>query len=116
MCVCLHVPAFHCVTLKQGSSSSVEFPCELMCVPIPIIAVGSSVLLILCSEDFFFFFKIIWVTRMQLEALQSVLLGEHRNGCQCHSMVDLFIFMKTQHCSVSVCVSGRLAFKMAASC
>lgn len=56
LCACfLHVSAFHCVTVKQSSSSSVEFPCELMCVPISIIAVGSSVLLILRSEVFFFF-------------------------------------------------------------
>lgn len=46
---------------------------------------------------------------MQLETLQSVLLGEHRNGCRCHSMVDLFILMKTQHCSVSVLVDACLS-------
>lgn len=68
--------------MQQSGLSSVEFPCEPMCVPIPGVAVGSSVLLILRGELcflFFFSFEIIWVTRMQSETLQPVPLDERSN-------------------------------------
>lgn len=89
-----------------------------MCVPIRVIAVGSSVLLISAVYFLFFFFRFfIWVTRMQLEALQSLLLGNDRNVRQFNSMVDSWILIKSiAAVQVCVCVEGSLIFKMAGSC
>lgn len=78
--------------------SSKEFSCEFMCIPVHVIAAGSSVLLISAMEGgrkktssaqlFFSFFFIIWVTRTLFEAVQLVALGNDRKVCQFNSMAD----------------------------
>lgn len=77
--------------------SSKEFSCEFMCIPVRVIAAGSSVLLISAMEggrkknkqcSTFLFFFIIWVTRTLFEAVQLVALGNDRKVCQFNSMAD----------------------------